>query len=58
MTLRAEMKPAIFPTRLRYLSMFMTTGGFVNEQNMAEISVVAFVYQLANFPASLSREDP
>ncbi len=54
----ADTSPAIFPARLRYLSDFMTTGGFVNEQNMAEISVVAFVYQLANFPASLSREDP
>jgi hypothetical protein len=58
MTLRADTNPAIFPARLRYLSDFMTTGGFVNLQNMAEISVVAFVYQLANFPASLYREDP
>ncbi len=30
MTLRAETKPAIFPARLRYLSDFITTGGFVN----------------------------
>jgi hypothetical protein len=30
MTLRADTKPAIFPARLRYLSDFMTTVGFVN----------------------------
>jgi hypothetical protein len=27
MTLRADTNPAIFPARLRYLSVFMTTGG-------------------------------
>jgi hypothetical protein len=31
MALRADMKPAIFPARLRYLSVFMATWGFVNE---------------------------